>query len=168
VNDVALRVAGPDDLDSIVAVFLECWRVSYAGVLPPEVIDRMDDDSARELWREALGRPGTTLVAWRDGEALGLVRFSRVAEIGHVASLYVSPRSQGAGLGSRLLAAAESELALDGAVDATLWVFRDNAPSITFYARNGWLPTGAERVEAAFDAPEIGLGKRLLRPRTGA
>ncbi len=166
-TDTVLRAAGPADLDAVVGVFLECWRVSYAAVLPAEVLDRMDDASARELWRSALGRPGSTLIAVRDGRALGLVRFTRDGDTGHVASLYVSPASQGEGLGSRLLAAAENELALNGAVYATLWVFRDNTPSIAFYARNGWLPTGAERVEAAFGAPEIGLAKTLSR-RTGA
>ena len=168
-SEVALRTAHPDDLDVVVGIFLECWRVSYSAVLPAEVLDRMDDASARELWRSALGRPGTTLIAARDDRALGLVRFSRVGAIGHIASLYVSPASQGAGLGRRMLAAAESELTLDGAEHATLWVFRDNAPSIAFYARNGWGPTGAERVEAEFGAPEIGLGKTLVaRRRAGA
>ncbi|MCU1421545.1 MAG: beta-lactamase [Microbacteriaceae bacterium] len=168
-SEVVLRTAQPDDLHAVVGIFLECWRVSYAAVLPAGVLDRMDDASARDLWRSALARPGTTLLAARDGRPLGLVRFTRDGTTGHIASLYVSPASQGEGLGRRLLAAAESELMLDGAEHATLWVFRDNAPSIAFYARNGWEPTGAERVEEEFGAPEIGLGKTLVaRRRTGA
>jgi len=40
-------------------------------------------------------------------------------------------------------------------------VFADNTPSVTFYARRGWTPDGAHRVEEAFGENEIRLSRSL-------
>jgi ribosomal protein S18 acetylase RimI-like enzyme len=160
-STVSVRTADVDDLAAITSVFLECWRVSYADVLPSSVLARMDEESARELWAGALQRPGETLLAESGGSAVGLTRFSVFDGVGYLASLYVSPRSQGAGLGGSLITAAESAMLAAGAASAMLWVFAANEPSIAFYRRRGWLPTGAQRTEAAFGAPEVQFAKTL-------
>jgi GNAT superfamily N-acetyltransferase len=41
-----------------------------------------------------------------------------------------------------------------------LWVARDNPRAIAFYARNRFVPDGAERQDATFDIPII----RMVRP----
>ncbi len=160
-SEVTIRPSVPGDLSAIVRVFLECWTVSYASVLPPAVLATMDEESATRLWEGALERPGTVLVAERDGDLLGIARYTVAGADGYLASLYVSPRSQGGGLGSRLLAAAEDGMSVAGARVATLWVFADNAPSMAFYCSRGWEPTGSVRVEERFGAPEAGLVKVL-------
>lgn len=160
-STIDIRSANIDDLDAITAVFLECWRVSYAEVLPAQVLERMDEQSARDLWKVALECSGVTLLAEAEGGALGLSRTSVSDEVGYLASLYVSPRSQGSGLGSRLLAAAEASMLGAGARVATLWVFAANEPSMAFYRGRGWLATGATRVEEAFGALEAQFVKTL-------
>jgi ribosomal protein S18 acetylase RimI-like enzyme len=160
-TEPVIRPAGVGDLAAIVRVFLECWTVSYVAVLPAAVLSTMDEKSATALWAGALDRPGTVLVAEVDGTVLGLARYTVTGADGYLASLYVSPRSQGGGLGGRLLAAAEHGMAGSGARAASLWVFADNAPSITFYRSRGWELTGAQRVEDQFGAPEAGLAKVL-------
>jgi L-amino acid N-acyltransferase YncA len=166
VTEVVLREAGLADLDAVVALFLECWQVSYAAVLPPEALARMDEAAARQLWTEAFGRPGTMLVADADGVVAGLARFSLPEpRRGYLGSLYVPPAQQGSGIGGALLRRAEQQLAEAGAESASLWVFSANAPSIGFYRAHGWEPTGEERTEEAFGEPELGLGKALAPAR---
>lgn len=162
-NAISTRPADVGDLAAITRVFLECWRESYATVLPAAVLARMDDDSALALWSGALSRPGVVIVAESDGEVLGIARFTVSGDAGYLASLYVSPRSQGSGLGGTLLGAAEAGMVAAGATAATLWVFAANAPSIGFYERRGWRANGATRVEEEFGAAEAGYAKALHR-----
>ena len=179
---IACRPATKGDTDGIVTVFLDCWRGSYRAVLPERLVDAMTDQKAHDLWTRALAdaAPGEILVAERvaDGtseqdapasEILGVTRFAPgPAGHGAVHSLYVSPYAQGTGVGSRLLRAAGDALADAGMVTAGLWVFRDNAPSLAFYRRQGWTPTGDTRVQAEFGEPEIGLSRVLAAPASGS
>jgi GNAT superfamily N-acetyltransferase len=160
---VELREAVLEDLVGVVAVFLDCWRQSYRGVLPDRLVDQMTDDAAYALWRRVLSASGATVVvAVRDGVVLGVMRYALDGSIGLVHSLYVSPDARGLGLGRRLLERAAADLASAHASAATLWVFADNAPSIGFYAACGWLPDGVTRVQDEFGEPEIQLRKALV------
>lgn len=170
---LTVRPAVASDLDGVVAVFLDCWRTSYAEVLPADVRESMTEESARELWRSAFGRAGSTvLVAVPGGSphgpVAGVVRFSRQESsvrggsvAGDVDSLYVSPHSQGQGLGTVLLDAAVAGLAASGAEAARLWVFESNHSSLAFYRSRGWSDDGRRRTEEAFGVPELGLSRAV-------
>lgn len=178
---VTVRPAEVDDLDQVVDVFLGCWRETYATVLPRQLVDAMTDERARELWARAAreSAPGDLLVALGavpagpgvpavpgvpevPTQVVGVARLGPVVgATGHLASLYVSPRAQGLGVGRRLMAAALERLAATGATSATLWVFRDNAPSIAFYRHLGWAPDGHERTQPEFGEPELRLSRSV-------
>ncbi len=164
---IELRDAAPADLDAVVALFLRCWRESYAEVLPPAAIEVFDEAGAVELWRRALvaPRPGTRgVVALDEDRVVGIIRMGRdpdEPDAGHVFSLYVDPRAQGGGVGRRLLDEAVAWLGAQGAATATLWVFEANRRARTFYAMGGWLPDGGERVEPEFDEPEVRLRRTI-------
>lgn len=164
-SPVRLRPATAADLDAIVALFLRCWRLSYAGVLPEAVLARMGDEDATALWSRVLrdAPAGDVVLAVDEAETpLGVTRFGVTeAGLGHVASLYVSPETQGMGIGKLLLSFAEEELARRGAARATLWVFSDNAPSLGFYNARGWGDEGSTRVQDEFGAQEMLLAKDL-------
>lgn len=161
-----LRVAGPDDVERLAAVFLDCWRISYAPVMPAALVAAMTERRALVLWADALRRPGQTIVVAAGEEApaavLGFVGFRlREDGEGYVSSLYVSPRLQGGGVGRLLLAEAERRLREAGAATARLWVFEDNAPSRAFYARRGWRPDGRKETSAEWGQPQVGMAKTL-------
>ena len=166
---VQVREARPNDLGAVAAIFLACWRQSYAGFLPADVIGLYDDDSARALWHPALNNPpmdAITFVAEQHERALlGVTLIGMDPEdpaSGHVYSLYVRPETQGLGVGTRLLAAADDRFGRAGKPEATLWVFAANTAARGFYSRLGWQPDGGERVELQYGEPELRL-RRTLR-----
>lgn len=162
---VKLRTATSDDRDAIVAVFLACWRESYAGVLPSAAIDAMTNERAQDLWTRVLAADdAAVLVAEHGGIVQGVTRFAPEPGGGAVHSLYVSPMARGLGLGTRLLDAAYDALRADGAESVALWVFAANAPSIAFYRGRGWLPDGGTRTQAEFGEPELRLRRDAGRP----
>ncbi len=163
---LTVRDAGPDDLSAVADVFLACWR-AYEEFLPGRLIDMYDASGARALWRRMLTfSSGDVAVIVAEGAGAGVVGVARIGTdpdepaMGHVHSLYVRPDSQGLGVGRRLLAEADARFRRDGVGEATLWVFAANAPALGFYARLGWQPDGAQRVEPQFGEPEL----RLRRP----
>ena len=166
---IELREARPSDLDAVAALFLACWRVSYAGVLPDRVIEMFDDDSARALWRRALETPragSVGVVAEEPGRGVvGIIRLGSDPDepsSGHVFSLYVDPAAQGLGVGGRLLAEADRRFRDAGRTQATLWVFAANSAALGFYGHHGWHPDGGQRVEAEYGEPELRLRRTLV------
>lgn len=111
----------------------------------------MTDGRARALWERVLSTQDgneevIVAVGLEPGTVAGVVRCGLVHP-GHgiILSLYVDPASQGCGIGSRLLHAAESALASGGATSASLWVFTANTASVAFYARHGWFPVSENK-----------------------
>lgn len=155
---VQLRTAVPADRNGVVAVFLACWRQSYAGILPQDTIDAMTDDRAHAMWSRILeSHDGETVVAEHNAQIVGITRFQCDDETGIVHALYVDPDAQGMGLGRTLLSHATNTMTQTTQRELTLWVFAENAPSIRFYNSQGWLPDGETRVQEEFGAPELRL-----------
>jgi ribosomal protein S18 acetylase RimI-like enzyme len=185
-TDVVLRDARPADLDAVVAVFLRCFRETYAMRLPARVTEAFDDGRARSLWAQAMSRPDRHVVvalapgsypprgqlwsfsnddndqSWPlGGTVCGVVGFAADGEKGWVHSLYVDPEAQGHGVGSMLLRYAADRLLEAGCHRGYLWVFAENEPSVRFYKRHGWTPDGATRVEEPFGENEVRLSRVL-------
>ncbi|GAA1904490.1 GNAT family N-acetyltransferase [Lapillicoccus jejuensis] len=172
-----LRPASTDDLAALTDVFLGCWHVNYARVMPAELVSAMTADRATALMaalleRSAEGR-AQVLVAEdpaRDDTPdlpLGFVGFTLATQnLGDVASLYVAPTAQGRGVGRRLLAAAEEALRTEGAERSQLWVFAENLPSRQFYAAQGYEPDGRATTLPEWGRPQLGLVKHLGTTRT--
>ena len=166
---ISLREARPSDLGPVAALFLACWRVSYAGVLPDRVIELFDEDGARALWQRVLERPPAGsggVVAEQPGRGVvGIIRLGSDPDeltAGHVFSLYVDPATQGLGVGGRLLDEAVRRFRATGRVQATLWMFAANTAARTFYAHHGWQPDGGQRVEPEYGEPEVRLRRTLV------
>jgi ribosomal protein S18 acetylase RimI-like enzyme len=150
------------DAPALAAVFLNCWRTAYRGIVDDEIIDALDVRDIEARWR-ALDATHV-LVARMGDEPVGMVRFGADEDDpvrGHVFSLYVDPSASGSGVGRSLLARATDELAAAGHRTATLWVFAANERALRFYCAAGWRPAGPTRVEAEWRALELQLAREL-------
>lgn len=152
-HTVRVRWAEAGDAAAIARVHVESWRATYRGLLPDEVLAALDVPQRTREWRERL-REGSfpTLIAERGGEVLGfctLAMPARDAEepdtVAEIPALYLDPRHQREGIGSRLLEAALAEMRARGFREAMLWMLAGNEGAARFYARTGWRDDGGRR-----------------------
>jgi GNAT superfamily N-acetyltransferase len=151
-----VRRARVEDAGGIARVWARAWQVAYRELVPGNVLDAIDVDARRERWVARLKGGDRTFVA----EDYGIAGYCRVVVPSEVASLYVLPERRRGGLGTALLAAGLDELR-PHSVHATLWVFTDNHPARAFYARSGFTPDGAARVDEGTGLEEIRLRAEL-------
>ncbi|PXA70736.1 GNAT family acetyltransferase [Cryobacterium arcticum] len=135
-----MRIAeiSPADVDAVVALWEE------AGLTRPW------NPPAVDLQRALDGATSTVLGGYRDDRLVGTVMVGHDGHRGWVYYLAVAASERGAGLGRKLMQAAESWLTANGAVKLQLMVREANAQVIGFYTRLGYA-----------DADVRVLGKRL-------
>lgn len=133
---MVIRAANPTDIEAIVRLVNTAYEVERFFVEG----DRTNADEVR-----ALISNGTILVAVDDdGAVVGSVFVEVDGEHGGFGMLAVSPAVQRAGLGHRLIAAAEAQAAARGAVVMAIRVVNLRADLLPRYARLGYVATGSE------------------------
>lgn len=153
---VTVRPARVDDAADVARVQARTWQDAYAGIMPDDVLDRLDRQigariaRVRQYFAEARFQ---TLVAEIGGAVAGFVTYGPYRDndrpdrpdpaVGEVLAIYVDPGRQGLGAGRSLMDAAVGALRAGGATEVRLWVLQDNAPSRRFYERYGLAPDGA-------------------------
>ncbi len=111
----------------------------------------------------ALARGDGLLLAEEDGRPLGLCWFLRAGTLGmggYLKLLAVADGARGSGLGARLLADFEAEVARSSR-HAFLLVSDFNQAAQRFYARHGWARVGAVPGLVLPDVAEVIWWKRL-------
>lgn len=146
-DDGLVRAAVSSDAPGIAAVHTQAWREAYAELLPA------DYPAGRiitaDSWRSHLEEPGVAVVvAEMHGELVGFAAVGPATpeggpREGTLAAIYLLAAYWGQGLGHRLHEAAVNALGDLGFGAAILWVFSDNARTIAFYDRHGWVADGA-------------------------
>lgn len=141
-DGVRIERAKMDDADRLA----DLWVALAAGQRAHGSSLRAEEN--RAVARDAVARHIVTggLLVGRDEEGIrGFVMFAPEAgsyeqdvERGVIRNLYVRPADRGNGLGGRLLAAAEEELAAEGADVASLEAMADNEDARQFYERAGY------------------------------
>src|SRR3954454_10144867 len=150
-----IRLANSDDALAVAQIHVRSWQVGYRDLLPADYLRglRAEDRAARyDLGNRDPSRP-VTLVAV-DGDAI--CGFATVAQsdapvCGELAALYVSPERWRSGVGLGLVAAARQQLLAFGYREAVLWMLSGNSRAEKFYARDGWVKDGAQRVVSLWD-----------------
>jgi GNAT superfamily N-acetyltransferase len=129
-----IRPATRDDAAGIGAVLARTFRHAYADILDAQYLADLDPDALAGEWRAAFDRGDRVVfVAELDDRIVG---FTSIRDDGNLRTLYVDPVAQGAGLGTRLLAAAEQAGARE------LEVFAANGHGRRFYEARGWRDGG--------------------------
>jgi GNAT superfamily N-acetyltransferase len=159
--EVEVRPARPADAEPLALCHLACWREAYTGMVDHDrlsaALAAVDQRTAR--WRHILAGEHATLVAEADGEIVGFASAGPGQDAdrdlgSQLYALYVRQAYWGRGVGRQLITAAA------GDQDGFLWVFRDNARARAFYARPGYRPDGAEKLEEHLGGVEIRMVRR--------
>lgn len=162
-----VRTAREDEADEIARIQLATWRAAFTRIVPPGVLEQLDEAALADRWREAVTRPPSphhrVLVAVEQGAEANLVGFAAVGpadetalspeedidaldgHTGAVTDLLVEPRWGRRGHGSRLLAAAVDLWRADGQHRAVAWLFERDSASRALLDSSGWQPDGAVR-----------------------
>jgi len=151
-DEVAVRRAGPDEVDALEALY----RALHAHHLEIAQVPLVDDPDTswqhrREWYAEKLEQGALLWIAERAGRPVGyaLVELhqgpddtwpvgDRYAEL---VSLSVEPGGRGQGIGGRMMDAVEEELEAAGIDDLMVGVLAGNEAAVRFYSRRG-LATG--------------------------
>jgi ribosomal protein S18 acetylase RimI-like enzyme len=156
---VAVRRAGPADGPAMADILVRTWRQRYPGLVNADVLESLDEQGFA-AWFSQILAPGTghgAAIAVVDDVDAGFIHFGPDEEDsvrGHVYSFYVAPPFSGRGIGRGLLAHGLTELEREGYRVVTLWVFKDNAPTVRLYSAAGFRPDGVERIESEYGVLE--------------
>lgn len=169
-----IRAEEPDDAEAVARVHVRGWQVGYAGIMPAEVLGRLNvaawAQRRRDMATADPANPWATLVAETDGAVTGFATFGpyRINQdratpdpaYGEVVGLYVDPGHWGDGTADALFTAARATLAGRGWTEFRVWVLAANERARRFYARAGLSPDGAEStypVPLSGDRPPLPL-----------
>ena len=159
---LTIRREDPEDAEAIARVHIHGWQAGYAGIMPDEVLRRLNPAAwaqrRRDLGTADPEHPFTTLLAEVDGVPAGFTTFGPYRNNqdrddldetrGEVVAVYVEPAHWGDGTARELLVAARAGLVERGWTEYRLWVLADNARARRFYERAGLSPDGEESTYA--------------------
>ena len=152
--DVDLRLASSEDAAALAALNVAAWRTAYAAFLPADFLASLQAADWEERFRGRLSdtaQHGFILAASDEHGLLGYVwagasRARELMAVAEIYAIYVVPSAAGTGVGSALLANAETTLARVGHQRAMLWVFARNREARRFYEHRGWRLDGRRKL----------------------
>lgn len=145
---VAITPASPADAPALKDLLEAAYRGDSARQGWNHEADILDDErTSREELDALLADPAVTILTARDAGALvGCVAVTRKdASLAYLGMLCVLPTLQSAGLGRRLLDAAEDCARADGIAAMEMTVIDSRAELIAWYERRGYARTGETR-----------------------
>ena len=153
--DASVRAASAADAPAVAAVQSAAWEQTFAGDLPPELIDALRGADAVEQWRRAAIEPPSgrhrLLVAETAAEVVGFAALGPTSDpdldadtAAELLAIGVLPGRTGQGHGSRLVNASVDHLRGDGFVTAYVWLSEAD-PLRAFLESAGWAADGARR-----------------------
>jgi ribosomal protein S18 acetylase RimI-like enzyme len=154
--DVSVRVGWADDAQGIAALQVRAWRREYAGVLPAEVLDALDEEQFAGAWQTSLNKPrdarNRVLVALERNSVRGFAMTGPTTDPdgdpvadGEISELTVDPDQTRHGHGSRLVQACADTLRADRFTTGLVWLNAQDDVRRAFLTGAGWAPDGAHR-----------------------
>jgi ribosomal protein S18 acetylase RimI-like enzyme len=140
-----VTAAQREDCRALALIHVTAWQAAYASLFPAEYLASLSVADREESWTSILETSASrTLVAKRNGVALGFVTFGRCrdegasAQKGEVWALYVAPPAWATGVGWALWEAARVLMLHQGFSEVSLWVLSGNARGLRFYESVGF------------------------------
>lgn len=155
---IAITAASLSDAPALKALLEAAYRGDSARQGWNHEADILDDERIAPGELEAmLVDPSVTILIARDGQSLiGCVAVTRKdARLGYLGMLCVSPTLQSAGLGRRLLDAAEDQAREAGLSAMEMTVIDSRDALIAWYERRGYARTGETRPFPVLRDPPI-------------
>lgn len=138
-----MRPASTADAQAAAALYVQSWRDTYLGIIPPDYLYTMSVERHAEDFQRELADPKVFgFVAERRGRLEGFVtggpeRSGDSIYRGEIYALYVRKTRQRRGIGSHLITALAAELLRNNLYSMLVWVLMEN-PCRRFYEkRNG-------------------------------
>jgi ribosomal protein S18 acetylase RimI-like enzyme len=155
---IAITTASSADAPALKALIETAYRGDSARQGWNHEADILDDERiGREELEALLADPAVTILTARDSEALiGCVAVTaKDAQLGYLGMLCVLPTLQSAGLGRRLLDAAEEHASALGLAAMEMTVIEGRDTLIAWYERRGYARTGETRPFPVLRDPPI-------------
>ena len=136
---MSIRQATADDASRIAEIIVFNNRINFFPIFGDEGFS-FGEVQVIPLAKKYLADPERLRRVWvyDDGVVKGLVDVNGA----EIEKLYVEPAFQGRGIGAALLEHAVSTLGANW-----LWALEKNTGALRFYARHGFVPTGARQLE---------------------
>ena len=155
---ITIAPASPADASELKALLEAAYRGDSARQGWNHEADILDDERIeREELDSLLADPAVTVLTARDGDTLiGCVAVTvKNTSLGYLGMLCVSPTLQSAGLGRRLLDAAEDHARRLGIAAMEMTVIDSRNSLIAWYERRGYVFTGETRPFPVLRDPQI-------------
>ena len=138
-----IRTAQLEDAAGIARVHVDCWRTTYKGIFPDELLASLSYQGREQNWQRALNDPAQITFVTEDetGKIVGFVNGGPEREgdpvyRGELYAIYVLQEVHRHGLGCRLTKELARQLAERQMSSMMLWVLASN-PACRFYEALG-------------------------------
>lgn len=139
-----VRPATLDDAAAIAHVHVASWRTTYAGLLPDEVLVRLDEERRAAWWTQVLeqNQSLTFVAADNTGNVVGFASGGKQRDEslpqydGEIYAIYLLETTQRQGIGRSLTVTLAQALHDAGYKSLLVWVLKNN-PAIAFYRALG-------------------------------
>ena len=157
---IRVRKATVDDAEGIAQVCADSWRDTYRELMPAETIERILTESynPRRIRREIMNPAGWQgwWVVTEDGKVYGAGGGGMTSRnVCEIFILYVDPKRQGEGIGTRLMEAITEELKTQGAQEQWVSVAKGNTKGVPFYERCGFVQRGEQTAPGTREEEQI-------------
>ena len=139
-----LRIATPNDAQSIAQLHTDSWRIAYRGILLDSFLDGDIVQNRLEVWSKRFAEPTPNqhiIIAEEDGKMLGFVCIYGADDIkwgSLIDNLHVRPDIKGKGIGKILINEAFKWSKLNyPQCGLYLWVYENNTSARAFYSHLG-------------------------------
>jgi len=160
----AIREAKLSDAEAIAAAHTESWQTSYRGILPANVLDRIDVGQRADSRRKIIQNKRIHQLVAYDVTHGDIVGFCDAGESrrpgpwrGEIYALYMIHRAKRMGLGQEMFERCQQYFAAQNVRSLIIWVLEDNTHARGFYEAMGGKPgpTFPSRV-GGFPVVELG------------